>query len=35
LPPVNERKFSNRVYQELEGIKRGTQPDPFGWMMKI
>jgi branched-chain amino acid aminotransferase len=35
LPLVNERKFSNRVYQELEGIKRGTQPDPFGWMMKI
>jgi branched-chain amino acid aminotransferase len=35
LPAVSERKFSNRVYQELEGIKRGTQPDPFGWMMKI
>ena len=35
LPPVPERKFSNRVFQELEGIKRGLLPDPFGWMMKI
>jgi branched-chain amino acid aminotransferase len=35
LPPVSERKFSNKVFQELEGIKRGLLPDPFGWMMKI
>jgi branched-chain amino acid aminotransferase len=35
LPPVSERKFSNRVYHELDGIKRGTLPDPFDWMMKI
>jgi branched-chain amino acid aminotransferase len=35
LPPVSERKFSNRVYQELDGIKRGTLADPFDWMMKI
>jgi branched-chain amino acid aminotransferase len=35
LPPVSERKFSNRVFEELEGIKRGLRPDPFGWMMKI
>jgi branched-chain amino acid aminotransferase len=35
LPPVIERKFSNRVYGELDGIKRGTLPDPFDWMMKI
>jgi branched-chain amino acid aminotransferase len=35
LPPVSERKFSNKVYQELEGIKRGQRPDLFNWMMKI
>jgi branched-chain amino acid aminotransferase len=35
LPPVSERKFSNKVYQELEGIKRGLIADPFDWMMKI
>jgi branched-chain amino acid aminotransferase len=35
LPPVEERKFSNKVYEELEGIKRGSQPDPFGWITKM
>ena len=34
LPPVEPRKFSNRVFKELEGIKRGTHADPFGWMMR-
>lgn len=35
LPPVNERKFSNKVLAELEGIKRGLKPDPFGWVVKM
>jgi branched-chain amino acid aminotransferase len=35
LPPVAERKFSNKVYEELEGIKRGNLPDPFGWITKM
>lgn len=35
LPPVAERKFSNRVFEELDGIKRGTKPDPFGWIVKM
>jgi branched-chain amino acid aminotransferase len=35
LPPVSERKFANRVFEELEGIKRGTRPDPFGWIVKM
>jgi branched-chain amino acid aminotransferase len=35
LPPVGERTFSNRVYDELEGIKRGNRPDPFGWITKM
>lgn len=32
LPPVETRKFSNRVLDELDGIKRGAKKDPFGWM---
>jgi branched-chain amino acid aminotransferase len=35
LPPVTERKFANKVYNELEGIKRGNRPDPFGWITKM
>ena len=35
LPAIAERKFANRVYEELEGIKRGTRPDPFGWITKM
>ncbi len=34
LPPIAHREFSNKVFKELEGIKRGTHPDPFGWMMR-
>ncbi|MBY0435816.1 MAG: aminotransferase class IV, partial [Cyclobacteriaceae bacterium] len=32
LPPVETRTFSNRVLNELDGIKRGTKPDLFGWI---
>jgi branched-chain amino acid aminotransferase len=35
LPPVEKREFANRVYRELEGIKRGTHPDNFGWVVKM
>jgi branched-chain amino acid aminotransferase len=35
LPPVASRKFSNKVYEELEAIKHGRAQDPFGWMYKI
>ena len=35
LPPVEKREFSNKVFHEMEGIKRGTRPDPFGWIMKV
>jgi branched-chain amino acid aminotransferase len=35
LPPVAERKLSNKIYEELEGIKRGQRPDPFGWITKM
>jgi branched-chain amino acid aminotransferase len=35
LPPIEKREFSNRVYKELDAIKSGSQPDPFGWITKI
>jgi branched-chain amino acid aminotransferase len=35
LPPIPERKFANRVLAELDGIKRGAKPDPFGWIVKM
>lgn len=35
LPPVADRVFANRFYDELEGIKRGTKPDPFDWMVRM
>jgi branched-chain amino acid aminotransferase len=35
LPTIEKREFSNKVYKELEGIKRGNRPDPFGWTVKM
>ncbi len=35
LPPIEERTFSNRVLIELDSIKRGLKPDPFGWVVKM
>ena len=35
LPAIAERQFANRVYQELDGIKRGILPDKFGWIVKM
>lgn len=35
LPPVAERKFANKVYAQLEGVKRGTMDDPFNWVAKM
>jgi branched-chain amino acid aminotransferase len=35
LPSVEKREFANKVYKELEGIKRGVRPDPFGWIVKM
>ncbi len=32
LPPVETRRFSNKILLELDGIKRGLKQDPFGWM---
>jgi branched-chain amino acid aminotransferase len=35
LPPPEKSVFSNRVHKELDGIKHGTRPDPFGWIVKM
>jgi len=35
LPSIETRKFSTKVLDELEGIKRGHKPDPFGWVIKM
>lgn len=35
LPPIPQRKFSNKVLAELDGIKRGAKPDPFGWIVRV
>lgn len=35
LPPIAERQYAPRIYDELEGIKRGTRPDPFGWVTRM
>ncbi len=35
LPAINQRKFSNKVYDELENIKRGKTTDQFGWVHPI
>lgn len=35
LPPVGERLFARRIQDELDGIKHGTKPDPFGWIVRM
>jgi branched-chain amino acid aminotransferase len=34
LPPVESREFANKVFAELDAIKHGTIPDPFGWIVR-
>ncbi len=35
LPAVEKGQFAFRVYEELDGIKHGTRPDKFGWVIKM
>lgn len=35
LPPIADRKFAAKVYHELNGIKHGTLPDHFGWIVRM
>ncbi len=35
LPAIEKREFSNKVFKELDLMKRGVTPDPFGWIYKV
>ncbi len=35
LPPVEERKYSNRLLERLKRIQKRTEKDPFGWVEPI
>ncbi len=35
LPPVEERKFSNKVDETLRAIRKGKTEDTLGWMYKV
>lgn len=35
LPPIEERKISTKVLSELDAMKRGLTPDPFGWIYRV
>jgi branched-chain amino acid aminotransferase len=34
LPPANPQGFADKVYVELDKIKRGVKNDPFNWILK-
>lgn len=35
LPDVEHRAVANKIFQELDGIKRGLKPDTFGWIVEL
>lgn len=35
LPAVHDKQLACRIYDELDGIKHGTRPDPFGWVVAM
>jgi branched-chain amino acid aminotransferase len=35
MPPIEERKFSLKVAEELDNIRKGISPDKHGWMHRI
>jgi len=35
LPPASKKTFAAHIYEVMDGIKRGTTPDPFGWVVKM
>jgi branched-chain amino acid aminotransferase len=35
LPPVSERKFSNKVDETLRNIRKGREADKYNWMTKV
>ena len=35
LTPVDQRDFSNKVYDYINKLKRGTEKDTFGWTIRV
>ena len=35
LPDPEKAQLASRIYEELDGIKHGTIPDTFGWIVKM
>jgi len=35
LPTADKEGFASKVFNELDGIKRGKRPDPFHWVVKM
>jgi len=35
LPTVHDQQLAQKIYDELDGIKHGTRPDPFGWVVAM
>ncbi|HRH69005.1 MAG TPA: branched-chain amino acid aminotransferase [Flavobacteriales bacterium] len=35
LPQVAQRELANKIGAKLDGIRRGTIPDPYGWMVRV
>lgn len=35
LPPINERRLSQKIHEKLQAIRLGKAEDKFGWSMKI
>jgi len=35
LPDVAQRELANRIGERLDGIRRGTVADPYGWMVPV
>ncbi len=35
LPPIEDRKVSHMLKKEINGIRKGLLPDPFGWITEV
>lgn len=35
LPTVHDQRLAQKIYDELDGIKHGSRPDPFGWVVAM
>ena len=35
LPAAHDKQLARKIYDELDGIRHGTRPDPFGWVVAM